>query len=249
MNKIVTIITVCYNAEFFIEETINSVISQIGIDFEYIIVDGSSKDKTINIINNYKDKIDLIICEPDNGIYDAMNKGIGKSNGDWIIFMNAGDVFNNSYVLNDIFKNKSYNDILVIYGATCYKKFDKFRIRNPRNLNTIWKGMPLCHQSMFVHKNYIKNNLFDLRYIYASDYNLLYKIYDSNRLSLQNVNLIISKISTNGFSESNSIPTYREYFKISTQHNNNNIFLKLYFNCLILERIFIINLKKVLKLN
>jgi glycosyltransferase involved in cell wall biosynthesis len=248
MNKIVTIITVCYNAECFIEETINSVISQIGIDFEYIIVDGSSKDKTINIINNYIDKIDLFISEPDMGIYDAMNTGIRNANGDWIIFMNAGDVFNTSYILEDIFKNKTYKDKLVIYGATCYIKNDKLRINNPRNLNKIWKGMPFCHQSMFVHKNYIKNNLFDLRYIYASDYNLLCKIYNSNKLSLQNVNLIISKISINGFSESNSIDTYCEYFKIATEYNN-HIFLKLYFNYLILERIFIINFKKILKLN
>lgn len=248
MKKLVTIVTVCYNAESFIEATINSVISQTGIDFEYIVIDGCSKDKTINIINNYKDKISSFICEPDKGIYDAMNKGIKNANGDWIIFMNAGDVFKTSHILEDIFKNKTYNDKLVLYGATCYIKNEKLRVNNPRNINTIWKGMPLCHQSMFVHKNYIKNNLFDLRYSYASDYNLLYNIYNSNKLSLQNVNLIISKITTNGFSESNSIATYYEYFKISAKFNK-NIFLRIYFKYKILERIFILNIKKILKLN
>ncbi len=109
----ISIITVVYNAESLIESTI---LSSININYknkEYIIIDGDSKDNTKNIIERYKEHIDLYISEPDKGIYDAMNKGIKKSTGDWIILMNAGDVFNGQDVFDNI--NFMHSDMIEIY--------------------------------------------------------------------------------------------------------------------------------------
>ena len=89
----ISVITVCYNSENTIERTIKSVLSQTYQDIEYIIVDGLSTDKTLEIVNKYKDKIAKIISEKDTGLYDAMNKGIDNASGEYLMFLNSDDCF------------------------------------------------------------------------------------------------------------------------------------------------------------
>lgn len=92
MKTLITIITVCRNAEAAIEKTIQSVIKQNYPQIEYIIIDGRSTDRTLEIIGSYEDKYPIkVISEPDHGIYDAMNKGLSYATGDYIQFLNAGD--------------------------------------------------------------------------------------------------------------------------------------------------------------
>lgn len=105
MGVRISVITISYNAEKEIEKTILSVVSQTYTDIEYIIVDGASKDSTMDIVNKYRNKISRIISEPDRGIYDAMNKGVKNATGEWLIMMNAGDVFNDENVLQNIMNN------------------------------------------------------------------------------------------------------------------------------------------------
>ena len=105
MNAKISVITISYNAEKEIEKTILSVISQTYDNIEYIIVDGASKDNTISIVNKYKKKISCVISEPDKGIYDAMNKGIMHATGEWLIMRNAGDVFCDKSVLQNILED------------------------------------------------------------------------------------------------------------------------------------------------
>lgn len=88
----ISIITICYNAASDLEKTIKSVAAQKFKDFEYIVIDGQSKDSTLDIIKRNEDVISKWVSEPDKGIYDAMNKGIRMAEGDWLIMMNAGDV-------------------------------------------------------------------------------------------------------------------------------------------------------------
>ena len=114
MNKLkFTIITVSYNAESCIEGTIKSVLIQSYKNIEYIIIDGGSTDNTLKIINKYKKEIDIIVSEPDQGIYDAMNKGLNLAKGHFVNFLNAGDTFYNNEVLSLVSKYSS-NRIKII---------------------------------------------------------------------------------------------------------------------------------------
>ena len=115
----ITIITVCYNAISTIEDTIKSVLSQTYENLEYIIIDGGSIDGTIDIIKKYEKQISYWQSEPDKGVYDAMNKGIKLSTGEWINFMNAGDSFYNTEVLQSLNLYFSDSQTDIIYGDTC----------------------------------------------------------------------------------------------------------------------------------
>ena len=201
------------------------------------------------MIQKYTEKIDVLISESDLGIYDAMNKSIKYCNGEWVIFMNSGDIFFDSNILNIIFENKKFENKFVLYGATSFFKINKLNIKRPENLSSIWKGMPICHQSMLIRTSYLRKNLFNLKYIYASDYNLLYDIFLFDKISIENIETPISIIRTKGFSEANSINTYKEYMDISISKNPFSIFLIIYFRFKISERRFVIYLKKLLDIN
>lgn len=95
-----SIVTVCYN-EKDIGRTCESIVSQSCQDFEWIVVDGGSTDGSLEVIKHYKERIDILISEPDNGIYDAMNKGIRLAKGKWINFMNGGDTFADNGIVGD----------------------------------------------------------------------------------------------------------------------------------------------------
>ena len=114
-NKL-TIITVTLNSEKFIEKTIKSVINQSYKNFEYLIIDGKSNDKTISIINKYKNKINKIVSEKDDGIYAAMNKGLKFAKGEWVLILNAGDYLTNKNILLNIFKKKIDAKSSIIYS-------------------------------------------------------------------------------------------------------------------------------------
>ena len=101
-ENLISVITVCYNAENNLERTILSVLNQTYSNIEYIIIDGGSTDGTIDLIKKYADKITYWQSETDKGIYDAMNKGIQKATGEWINFMNAGDLFSSTTILQQM---------------------------------------------------------------------------------------------------------------------------------------------------
>ncbi|MGC3977158.1 MAG: glycosyltransferase [Paludibacteraceae bacterium] len=165
MNRIkVTIITVIFNAANKLERTMLSVLNQSYKNIEYVIVDGCSEDGSLDIIQN----IDLKIregafdinpenfkwkSESDNGIYDAMNKAVKISTGEWIIFMNAGDGFFDSQVIEDVIKNLENTDADIIYGNDWIELRDSRRIHHKADnpIKDLWKapflGMELCLQN------------------------------------------------------------------------------------------------------
>lgn len=114
-NKL-SIITICYNCASDLERTIKSVLIQTYSTIEYIIVDGGSTDRTPQILDKYKDRIEYIISEPDDGIYDALNKGIIRATGEWILCLNAGDVLRNSHIITDVFSNEIPHHISFLYS-------------------------------------------------------------------------------------------------------------------------------------
>lgn len=172
----ITVVTVSYNSADDIRKTILSVINQTYPYIEYIIIDGRSSDDTLEIIGEYKNKISRLVSEPDNGIYDAMNKGIDLSSGDYIIFMNCGDVFASEKVISDMAEKIEDGDA-VIYGNVVRHTLSMDYIDYPKPLEFFSKGMPLDHQSVLARSNLLKENKFSLDYKIISDFVQLRQLY------------------------------------------------------------------------
>lgn len=171
-EPLVSVVTVCYNAVTTIENTILSVLKQSYENIEYIIVDGGSKDGTIDIINKYKNRLAVFISEKDNGIYDAMNKGIKAATGEWIIFRNSGDYFASENVVSEMFADKVDDDVIVLHGDC--RIFDQYGYRDekPYMLSDEYYPtvMPVFHPSSFIRLSYHKKHYFDLRFRSSSDF-------------------------------------------------------------------------------
>ena len=173
-----SVITVCYNERDLILSTINSVLDQSYRNhIEYIIVDGCSKDGTLEIIESHSSDIDLIISEKDNGIYDAMNKGIKKASGEWIQFMNVGDTYASNDVLEKIFKDKHYSsEILYGKSSRVTKDGNIFPVLTESH-EMLLNGPTFRHGACFIKSKYHKSNLFKVERAdlgYALDYKFLY---------------------------------------------------------------------------
>lgn len=156
-DDLISIITIVFNETETLEETIQSVINQTYPNIEYIIIDGGSREETTSIIKKYKTHLTYWISEPDNGVFDAMNKGILASKGTWLNFMNAGDTFYKKTTLSDL-KLGNYSDAALTYGNTLY---EGEVIRKPFQIESLSFGLIMaCHQSMFFNKTILKKELY-----------------------------------------------------------------------------------------
>lgn len=176
---LITIVTVVYNDVENIEKTINSVINQSYKNIEYIIIDGGSTDGTVAIINKYRNLINHIVSERDKGIYDAMNKGTAMASGEWIIYMNSGDIFSAPTILEKIFIEKqSYLERnSVIYSDVLSKNKEILKRIQVRSLDLMWMGPPASHQCQFVKTELAKSKPFNLNFKINADYDFIYYIY------------------------------------------------------------------------
>lgn len=208
----ITVITVSYNAETYIEATIKSVISQTYSNLEYIIIDGKSSDRTIDIVTKYKTQIDIIISERDEGIYDAMNKGIELAHGEWIIFMNAGDLFASSTIIDEIFIN-NYSNSDVLFGNVINKYEWGCTVHIGRNFNGKENRLPFSHQSVFARAEILKENLFDTSFRSAADHDQLYKLYKKGYV-FQHVEKNVAIYDVYGLSSS-SMQTFKDVARIN----------------------------------
>lgn len=212
-----SVVTVCYNAVDTIESTINSVLCQLYCGFEYIVIDGKSTDGTLELIKQYSERIKWV-SEKDSGIYDAMNKGISLATGDYLIFMNAGDVFYDSYVLGKITSRIALSShVDVLYGNAMLISVDKTKLYTPAPLHKLRKGMITSHQSTFVKTDVLKQMLFDTRYRYAADYNQISALYLSG-FSFIYTDVTIAKVRVDvGCTYSNFVKSKKEVFEIQKQ--------------------------------
>lgn len=211
MDKI-SIVTVTYNCINDIENTIRSVINQTYSQIEYIIIDGNSTDGTLEIINKYNNQITFWTSEKDNGIFDAMNKGMDHCTGEWVLFMNAGDCFNNNNVLENVFSNQFSSSVGVVYGETILvdQNFNKKHNDVPFYINnTKIKSMGICHQSIFVRTLIAKRIKFDTHLKYSADYNMILKIYKEGYHFIF-INVPVSNFKLDGISTNNNISQFRE---------------------------------------
>ena len=220
-----SIITVTYNAGKVLEDTILSVISQTYRNVEYIIVDGSSKDNTLEIIDKYSKHINKMVSEPDKGLYDAMNKGIRMATGDYLCFLNAGDKFHEKGTLQQIaetLKDKDLPD--VIYGETAIvDETGKFlhmrRLSTPERLN--WKsfkqGMLVCHQAFLAKRELALKYPYDMQYRFSADFDWCIRIMKEAKC-LHNTRLTLIDYLNEGMTTRNHKASLKERFRIMAKH-------------------------------
>lgn len=221
----VTVVTAVLNDAGHIEQTILSVISQTDIEIEYIIVDGGSKDGTLELIGKYKDNISLLISEPDRGVYDAMNKGIKYSTGDFVYFINSGDVLLNPSILSKIKLEELKEKNAIIYGNVIVAYGNIEALEKPRpffNSKMKFKGIGICHQSMFFPGELIRNEKYDLSYNIAADYDLAYRLWRKGTVFLYK-DITIAKYDWGKGISSNPyklLDVYRENARVCHQQLN-----------------------------
>lgn len=233
----ISIITVNYNDVAGLERTIKSVQEQTATSYEHIIIDGGSTDGSKQLIEQHKDSFSYWVSEPDLGIYDAMNKGVIKAQGDFINFLNSGDLFYNSYSLERIVlklggKAVYFTDVYLDVGNKLNRKTHPRKIR----LSYLFKNT-ICHQSIFYNTKYFKETLFfDISYRLVADWvhltesiilkNYTYQkingyeiIYDMTGVSASSNNMSIIEKERATFLKSelsSIIEDYDEYFKAIT---------------------------------
>lgn len=218
-----SVITVCYNAEATLEDTIQSVISQTYHHVEYIIVDGASKDRTMDIVNRYRDRIAVVVSEPDKGLYDAMNKGIRLATGDYLCFLNAGDSFHEDDTLQQMVHSiHSLQLPDVLYGETELVDHEGHflrmrRLQAPEHLT--WKsfrqGMLVCHQAFFARRDLVMP--YDLRYRFSADFDWCIKIMKKSKV-LHNTHLTLIDYLAEGMTTRNHQASLKERFLIMARH-------------------------------
>lgn len=170
-----SIITVCYNAEKYIEKTIDSVLRQSYENYEYIIKDGLSQDRTVMVAYEMtgQDKRVNILQQQDCGIYDAMNTAVALSTGEYVIFLNAGDAFVDENVLEHVMHYISSSNADIFYGDVFEKTGSVMQLRQYKNRNhKMWYyslGACLCHQAMFCKRSLFLERLFDVDYKVCAD--------------------------------------------------------------------------------
>ena len=197
-----SVITINRNNADGLDKTIQSVISQSYKDYEYIVIDGNSTDHSIDIIKKYNSNINYWVSETDNGIYNAMNKGIAKANGNYVLFLNSGDYLVNNNVLKSVFEKQQTADI--IYGnmqidwgngkITFGKMPDKITFKQ-MYIDTLWHPVSFIKKTLFD-----KYGLYNEIYKVVADYDFFFKVIIINNVTTYHVNLDIAMYNLNGLS-------------------------------------------------
>ncbi|UOD35871.1 glycosyltransferase [Deferribacteraceae bacterium V6Fe1] len=208
---LITVITVVYNGEKYLEETIQSVINQTYPNVEYIIIDGGSTDGTLDIIKKYEDYIDYWVSEKDNGIYDAMNKGVDVALGKWVYFLGSGDIFYSSHVLKSIFIDlKDLGSAFILFGDIIY---DDGRLFKSRYGTSLYYRNTIHHQGAFYRRKLFDKFRYQSNYIVSADYELNLMLFCNKNPSL-NVKIIIAKCNNEGISNQVNLRGYIEEIEI-----------------------------------
>lgn len=201
----ISVITVCFNSEATIEETITSVLSQKFESVEYIIIDGNSTDGTLDIIEKHKSRINFVISEPDCGIYDAMNKGIDLSSGDVVALLNSDDLFADEYVLDSVAKEFSNPDIDCVFGDLIYvdRKNPDLKLRDwkasPFTTGSFSRGWHPPHPSFFARKVcYADHGKFDIKIPLVADFELMFRFLEVEKLKSRYIPKILVKMRVGG---------------------------------------------------
>lgn len=226
IEKKVSIITVCYNEQENIKKTLESVLNQQSNQFEYVVKDGESSDKTNEIIKQYEIKFInkgisfKHIIGRDMGIYDAMNKAVQSCTGEYLLFLNAGDLLCHQMVINKVIKEIESVNADIFYGdALMEEEGRKMLFR--ADMSLISKRMPFSHQACFINRERFEEIKYDTNYKICADYDLILKLFE-NHNRFKNVDSIICTYNMNGISSTKFVPKRKEHEKILKEHKLSN---------------------------
>ena len=233
-----TIVTCTFNAEHELQRTLDSVFHQSYADVEHLILDGLSHDRSVEMAQTYKQRSDeartgheVVVCsERDSGLYDAMNKGIARATGDYIVFLNAGDTFPSEATLEHIAHSIGDGEALpgVIYGDTDIVN-DEGRFLRHRRLQPptklTWRsfrnGMLVCHQAFYALTTLAKDNPYNLNYRFSADVDWCIRVMkeaERRHLTLKNVDEVVVNYLDGGMTEKNHRASLRERFSVMRRH-------------------------------
>jgi glycosyltransferase involved in cell wall biosynthesis len=217
-KKIISIITVTLNAERNIEKTLTSVQNQyLAEAVEHVVVDGGSQDSTLSVIRSKFASVKIVEID-DTGIYDAMNKAINLASGDYIIFLNSGDIFCDRNALNlYLAACRENNDII----SSFYKidgRLNRFNITK-NDINYFVYGMPVSHQTLCIRKCILKKTPFNIKFQIAADYDNLIKLKLNNNYNFHCIERILIEMEPGGFSDVNRFSALREQLMVLNNHN------------------------------
>jgi glycosyltransferase involved in cell wall biosynthesis len=216
-HPLISIITVVYNGASEIEATLDSVFNQACPSYEALVIDGGSTDGTVELLDRYRDRLSICISEPDNGIYDAMNKGISHARGEWIYFLNCGDRFTDAYVLDSISRHLPPAGVPLVIGRVNYCRHGKVLYQLPTSIppdntpRSLFRSH-LCHQAMFTRRScLIAVGRFTPRFPTFSDFFTSYRIVQEGG-GIERVDLTIANFDGVGVSSDSrvAVQLYRE---------------------------------------
>ena len=223
-DSLLSIITVAFNSQETIRETLDSVQSQIDRDFEYIIIDGGSSDSTLSIVQKY-DCVDILISEPDMGIYDGMNKGIKMASGRFIGFLNSDDLFASQDVTLELLKKIKTMDTDIVYGDIRYFE------NNIEEITRIWssgeykkgsfnRGWHPPHPAFYASKNlFLESGKFDLDLKIAADFELMLRFFNYTKKNPVYINKDFVLMREGGASHSNRLQGNKDVLNAFKKNN------------------------------
>lgn len=216
---LISIVTVVYNGEKYLDKTLESIRQQSFQNFEVIIVDGGSIDGTLKVVERFGSLVTKVMSERDNGIYDAMNKGVELASGKWVIFMNAGDEF----VIDSLDHVKEMlldTSVDILYGDVFIDKDGVLNLDKAKDIESIGYSLPFCHQSCFVRVEHLKKLKFSLNYLICSDYDFFLRAANLG-LNFKYANNTIAIFEYGGISSGLSKKYFFEKLNIIYKNNKN----------------------------
>lgn len=237
-----SIVTITFNAEQVLSKTLDSILCQTYNHVEHLIIDGASHDHTLSLAESYKKKNDeeenghvvIIQSEPDSGLYDAMNKGLQKATGDYVLFLNAGDFFPNTSILEQVVKNGELDTTpsekwpAVMYGNTDIVDrggvfLSHRHLQPPEHLSSrsFMQGMLVCHQAFYARLDIARNIPYNLKYRYSSDVDWCIRVMkegEKRRLPMKNLHAVVVNYLQEGQTTLHHTESLKERFQVMRQH-------------------------------
>ena len=210
MKPKISIITITFNSEKTLEETIESVVSQGYDNLEYLIIDGKSTDGTLDIVDRYREHINFVVSEPDKGIYNAMNKGIIRANGDYLNFMNSGDSFYANDILTKVFELPFDEDVIVGYNIGLQSgKIDRLYSKDDTPLK-ILLNYNFCQQALFIKREFQLQELYDESLRIISDWKFYLLACTKYNANFKFIDMIVAVMDNTGISSTSPSLVHEE---------------------------------------